>query len=217
MNNNLTELVLILDMSGSMADLRADTVGGVNTVLRDQKDKEGDVLVTTVVFNNFSKIVHDRLPLSEVPEMKLADYMPSGCTALIDALGTTIKHIAGIHRYARPEDVPANTIFVITTDGLENASTEFSADEVRKMIEHEKEKYGWEFIFLAANIDAVETARRYGIDSSRAVSYHNDSAGSDVKFRAAGNAIRAKREGLDLSSPCCASWRAEADEDYKSR
>ena len=214
MGNNITELVFITDMSGSMADMRADTVGGINTVLRDQKKLDGKVLVTTVVFNSVSRTVHDRLPLEDVPDMTLDDYVPSGCTALLDALGSTIRHIAGIHKYARKEDVPEHTLFVITTDGMVNASHSYTAAKVKEMVEHEKEKYGWEFIYLAANIDAVETAGFYGIDSSRAVNYHNDALGSAMVYDTVCKAARAVRCDAPLER---SAWRDSADADYKHR
>ena len=166
-----TELVFILDMSGSMEHLTDDTIGGFNSVLKEQAVKDGEALVTTYLFNNDSFMLHDRLPIGEVAPMTRDDYRAGGCTALVDALGEAIHHITGIHRYARKEDVPEHTIFVITTDGMENASHRYSAEQVKQMIRHEQEKYGWEFIFLAANIDAVETAKSYGIDAKTAVNY----------------------------------------------
>ena len=160
MKKDLTELVFILDMSGSMAHLTDDTIGGFNSVLKEHNDGKGEVLVTTYVFNNESKMVHDRLPIAKVPAMTEKDYSARGCTALLDAIGGAIEHIVGIHRYAREEDIPEHTVFIITTDGMENASHKFSAEHVKDKIKHEQEKYGWEFIFLAANIDAIETAIR---------------------------------------------------------
>ena len=215
MNKNLTELVFILDMSGSMSRLTDDTIGGFNSVLKEHAGKEGEVLVTTYLFNNDSRMLHDRLPIKDVPAMTAADYRAAGCTALIDTLGDAIRHIVGIHRYAREEDVPAHTIFVITTDGMENASHRFSADQVRKMVTHEQEKYGWEFIYLAANIDAAETAARYGIASDRAVNYMADASGTEVLYQTVSNAVRAVRGGRSLREE--KSWRKNADEDYKNR
>ena len=165
--NNKTELVFILDMSGSMEHLTDDTIGGFNSILKEQAAKEGEAMVTTYLFNNSSRMIHDRLAIASVAPMTKNEYRASGCTALVDALGDAIHHIVGIHRYARAEDVPEHTVFVITTDGMENASHRYTADEVKRMIRHEKEKYGWEFIFLAANIDAVESAASYGIDADR--------------------------------------------------
>ena len=181
-DNNFTELVMILDRSGSMAGLESDTIGGFNAMLEKQKRLEGKCCVTTVLFDSARLILHDRLPLAQVRPMTREDYCVGGCTALLDAVGSTIRHIEEIHRYARPEDVPAHTLFVITTDGMENASREFSADAVRRMIEQKKEERGWEFVFLGANIDAVTTAARIGIGKDRAVNYRNDGAGVTENF-----------------------------------
>ena len=215
MKKNLTELVFVLDMSGSMQHLTDDTIGGFNSILKEQAEKDGEVLVTTYLFNNDSRRIHDRVPIGEVSPMTEKDYRASGCTALIDALGDAIRHIAGIHRYARSEDVPENTVFVITTDGMENASHRYSAEEVKRMVTHEQEKYGWEFVFLAANIDAAETAARYGVSEARAVNYMPDAAGTDVMFEAASCAVGMVREHRSLNSS--KSWRAKADRDYSRR
>ena len=215
MKNNLTELVFVLDMSGSMDHLTDDTIGGFNSVIRDHNDGNGEVLVTTYLFNNDSRMIHDRLSIAEVPKMTEKEYRASGCTALLDTLGDAIQHIVGIHRYARDEDIPAHTIFVIMTDGMENASHRFSSERVKKMIRHEQEKYSWEFIFLAANIDAVETAEMYGIDESRAVNYHADDDGTMIAYRSVSAGVRNARTcGSVLAEP---SWRRDADEDYKKR
>lgn len=210
-----TELVFILDMSGSMEALTDDTIGGFNSILKEQADKGDEVLVTTYVFNNGARMIHDRLPIEQVSPMTWNDYHASGCTALLDAIGGGIHHIVGIHRYARKEDLPDQTLFVITTDGMENASHRYDAKRVKEMIHHEQEKYGWEFLFLAANIDAVETARAYGIDAGQAVDYVPDPCGTGVAFRAMNNAIRNARCGmrLDIDS----TWRHEADADFKKR
>ena len=215
MNKNLTELVFILDMSGSMVHLTDDTVGGFNSVLKEQANKDGEVVITTYLFNNDSRMLHDRLPIGEVPAMTNADYRAAGCTALIDALGDAIRHIVSIHRYARPEDIPGHTIFVVTTDGMENASHKYTSDQVKKMIIHEQEKYGWEFIFLAANIDAVETAGRYGIRSERAVNYRDDSLGTTRVYESINHAVRAVRSGRSLDEEH--SWRENADRDFHKR
>lgn len=215
MKKDLTELVFILDMSGSMAHLTDDTVGGFNSVLKEHNDGKGEVLVTTYLFNNESKMIHDRLPIAEVPPMTCKDYSARGCTALLDALGQAIEHIVGIHRYARDEDIPEQTIFVITTDGMENASHKFSAEHIKAKIKHEQEKYGWEFIFLAANIDAVETAEAYGIDRSRAVNYLADGEGTQEVYASVSCAMRNVREcGSVAADP---SWRDRIDADYKRR
>lgn len=215
MKKGLTELVFVLDMSGSMASLTDDTIGGFNSVLRKHSSGEGEVLVTTYLFNNDSHMIHDRIPAAEVAPLTEKEYCASGCTALVDALGRAIKHITGIHRYARAEDVPEHTIFIITTDGMENASHRFSSDEVRKMIKHEQDKYGWEFIFLGANIDAVETAKNYGIRERGAVNYHADARGTAVLYDAVSCAVDNIRccIGLDADN----SWREIADNDFNNR
>ncbi|MBQ9249126.1 MAG: VWA domain-containing protein [Oscillospiraceae bacterium] len=212
---NKTELVFILDMSGSMAHLTDDTIGGFNSVLKEQAAKDGEALVTTYLFNNDSRMLHDRLPIDQVRPMTNADYQAGGCTALVDALGEAIHHIVGIHRYARKEDVPEHTIFIITTDGMENASHRYSAEQVKQMIRHEQEKYGWEFIFLAANIDAVETAKSYGIDADHAVDYLPDAGGTDQVYAAMSMAIGNVRRGARLKED--RAWRKSADMDYHKR
>lgn len=178
MKNNITELVFILDRSGSMSGLEKDTIGGFNAMIEKQKKEEGECFVSTVLFDNTTEVLHDRIKLSEIKPMTDNDYTVRGCTALMDALGGAVKHIRNIHKYSRKEDVPENTIFVITTDGMENASRNYSSADVKAMIEEQKEKYGWEFLFIAANIDAVETAAKYGISEDRAVNYRPDAAGT---------------------------------------
>ena len=212
MKNDLTELVFILDRSGSMGGLESDTVGGFNAMLRKQKEGEGKALVTTVLFDNGQQRLHDRLPLEEVPPMTGADYAVGGCTALLDAIGDAVKHIGSIHKYARKEDVPEHTMFVITTDGMENASRRYSSSEVKKLIERQKEK-GWEFLFLGANIDAVETAKTFGIREDRAVNYKADSAGTRLNFQVLAEAVSQVRQ----SRPLASGWKARIDEDYQSR
>ncbi|MBQ1815707.1 MAG: hypothetical protein II125_04575 [Ruminococcus sp.] len=212
MKKNLTELVFILDKSGSMAGLEADTIGGFNTMLKKQKKQDGEAFVTTVLFDNEIQTVHDRVELDKVSEMTDDDYVPGGCTALIDAIGKTIEHIRNIHKYARKDDVPESTVFVITTDGMENASREYSSAKVKKMIEKQKSK-GWEFLFIAANIDAVETASGFGIDSDRAVNYHADKKGTGVLYEAVGAAIGSMRRQCAIPK----EWSAEIEDDFKSR
>ena len=213
MKNNITELVFILDRSGSMGGLVSDTIGGFNAMIERQKKEDGVTLVTTVLFDTRIDRLHDRLPIAEVPAMTEREYAPGGCTALLDAVGSTIRHIAQIHRYARAEDVPEKTLFVITTDGLENASRRYRLDEVRKLIEHEKEKYGWEFLFLGANIDAVETARHFGIGRDRAVRYHNDAKGQRLNYEGVSFAMSQVRAGAALGE----DWKEEIERDYQSR
>ena len=213
MKNNITELVFILDRSGSMSGLESDTIGGFNAMLAKQKKEPGTAYVTTVLFDTRFDRIHDRLKLEEVPALTERDYVPGGCTALLDAVGDTVRHIAGIHRYARPEDVPEKTVVVITTDGLENASRRYTLDQVKGLIEHEKEKYGWEFLFLGANIDAIETARGIGISADRATNFMADTQGIDLGFEAVTCAIHSARCG----APMDANWSARVENDHKKR
>ncbi len=211
--NNLTELVFILDRSGSMAGLESDTIGGFNAMIQKQKKEEGEAYVSTILFDNVSEVLHDRLKLSEVPEMTDEDYTVRGCTALIDGIGGAIKHIGNIHKYARKEDVPAHTMFIITTDGYENASRQYSSDQVKKMIEHQKKKYGWEFLFIGANIDAVETAQHFGIERNRAVNYNADSKGTKILYETISVPISAMRANAAISD----DWSTQINEDFQKR
>ena len=209
----MTELVFILDRSGSMSGLESDTIGGFNSMLAKQKKEEGEALVSTVLFANDSTVIHDRLPLSEVPPLTEEEYFTRGCTALLDAVGGAIHHIGNIHKYARREDVPEKTMFIITTDGYENASRRYDYERVRRMIERQKKRYGWEFLFLGANIDAVETARHFGIGADRAVNYNSDSEGTQLNYEVLSEAISAVRS----SAPLGADWKSRIDEDYEKR
>lgn len=211
--NNISELVFILDRSGSMSGLEDDTIGGFNAMIQKQKKEEGEAYVSTILFDNVSEVLHDRIRLKDVPEMTDEDYTVRGCTALIDAIGGAIHHIGNIHKYARKEDVPAHTMFIITTDGQENASQRYGSDEVKKMIERQKEKYGWEFLFIGANIDAVETAARFGINSNRAVNYNADSAGTQVLYQTLSAPISAMRADRAISD----DWSQNIEEDYNNR
>ncbi len=213
MKNNITELVFILDRSGSMAGLEADTIGGFNAMIEKQKKEDGECYVSTVLFDDVSVVLHDRVKLAEIPKMTDTDYTVRGCTALIDAIGGAIRHIGNIHKYARPEDVPEHTMFIITTDGQENASRRYSSDEVKNMIERQKAKYGWEFLFIGANIDAVETAARYGISAERAVNYHADKQGTQVLYETVSNAVGELRANRKLA----ANWSDDINEDYQKR
>ena len=177
MKNNITELVLILDRSGSMAGLESNTIGGFNSMIEKQKKLDGKCYVSTVLFDNESEVLHDRIDLADVPKMTDKEYFPRGCTALLDAVGGAIHHIENIHKYARKEDVPEHTLFCITTDGMENASHKYDLKKVRKMIEAKKE-IGWEFIFIGANIDAVSAAADIGISEDRAVNYTASACGT---------------------------------------
>ena len=213
--NNITEIVFILDRSGSMAGLEKDTIGGFNSLIEKQKKEEGEAVVSTVLFSTHSRVVHDRVPLDKIGKMTDDDYCPNGCTALLDAVGEAVKHIGNVHKYARAEDVPEHTLFVITTDGMENSSTKYTAKEVKKLIGRQQEKYGWEFVFLGANIDAAETAESLGICRETAVDYHSDSEGSTVLYEAMSRAVCGIRKGQKLASST--AWRAEIDDDYMRR
>ena len=211
--NGITELVMILDRSGSMGGLESDTIGGFNAMLAKQRDQTGTCYVTTVLFDHEMQTLHDRVPLQEVPAMTEQDYTVRGCTALLDAVGQTVRHIESIHKYARPEDVPQTTLFVITTDGKENASKEYTTDRVKQLIEEHTKKDGWEFLFIGANIDAVETAGHMGIARDRAVDYHADSKGTKTVFRSVAKAVGCARAGQPIEGDWCAEIRA----DYESR
>ena len=213
MGNNMTELVFILDRSGSMAGLESDTIGGFNALIDKQRQQAGECFVSTVLFDNESEVLHDRVRLSEIKKMTSDEYTVRGCTALIDAIGGAIRHIGNIHKYARPEDVPEHTMFVITTDGLENASHIYTSDEVKKMVERQKKKYGWEFLFIGANIDSVETAKHFGIGADRAVNYHADSQGTAVVFDAVSETVCSVR----ASRPLPAGWSDNIDADFQNR
>ena len=211
--NNLTELVFIIDRSGSMSGLESDTIGGFNSMIKKQKRKEGECYVSTVLFDNESTVLHDRVKLQDIPPMTDNDYVTQGCTALLDALGGAIHHIGNIHKYARPEDVHEHTMFVITTDGMENASRHYTSETVKKMIERQKKRYGWEFLFVGANIDAVETAARYGIDRDRAVNYNADKQGTEILYKTVSEAVECMRS----SQPLAANWSEEINTDFKNR
>ena len=212
MKKDLTELVFILDRSGSMSGLESDTIGGFNAMLRKQRGEPGECYVSTVLFSNSSEVLHDRVKLAEVPDLTDKDYTVGGCTALLDAIGDAVHHISNIHKYARPEDVPEHTMFVITTDGLENASRRYGYDQVKKIIEQKKE-LGWEFLFVGANIDAVEVASRVGISAERTANYCADSTGTGVVFEALNAPIAAMRGGRKITR----AWAETIEEDLQNR
>ena len=213
MRKNLTEIVFILDRSGSMSGLEADTIGGFNAMIEKQKKEDGEALISTVLFDNVSEVIHDRVDVQNIKPLTDRDYTVRGCTALLDAIGGAIHHIGNIHKYARAEDVPEHTLFVITTDGMENASRHYNAERIKQMIERQKARYGWEFLFLGANIDAVETAGHFGIGADRAVNYHADSAGTQLNYEVLSEVICAVRG----SAPLGADWKKRIDEDYENR
>ena len=213
MKKNLTELVFILDRSGSMAGLEKDTIGGFNSMIAQQKAAEGDALVSTVLFSNDSKVIHDRIDVRRVEPLTERQYVACGCTALLDAIGGAIHHIGNVHKYAREEDRPEHTIFVITTDGLENASHRYTAQQVKQKIERQKEKYGWEFIFLGANIDALDVAEHIGIHADRAANFMADRAGTEATFASVNEAVCQVRS----CAPMRADWKDAVDADFASR
>lgn len=213
MKKNLTEMVFILDKSGSMAGLEADTIGGFNSLIERQKKAEGEALVSTVLFSNSSKVIHDRVELAKIEPLTDRQYYVGGGTALIDAIGGAVHHIGNVHKYARDEDRPEHTIFVITTDGMENASRYYSSGQVKAMVRRQQEKYGWEFLFLGANIDAAETASHFGIGADRAVTFHNDSRGQALNYVEVSEAVRKVR----MCAPLGADWKEKIEADFTSR
>ncbi len=212
MNKNLTEMVFILDRSGSMSGLEADTIGGYNSLIEKQKQEDGEAAVTTVLFDDQYEMIHDHADIKKVKPMSNKTYYARGCTALLDAIGKTINHVGNRYKYAPDSEVPGKTMVVIITDGYENASKEFQIDKVRGMIEHQKEKYNWEFLFLGANIDAVQTAGTFGIAPDRAVTYEADSEGTKMNFKAVSDAVSYTR----ACQPLAADWKKDIEE-YRNR
>lgn len=213
MKTNITELVFILDRSGSMSGLESDTIGGFNAMLKKQKAAPGEAVVTTVLFDNNYELLHDRINIMGVSPITDKEYYVEGTTALLDAFGKTIHKIKNAHKHTNIECLPDKVVFVIVTDGMENASQEFSLDKINKLVEQQKEKYSWEFIFLGANIDAVSTAESYGINSDRAANYHPDGEGTKLNYEVVSNAICHLRADIKLSE----KWKEDIDKDYKSR
>lgn len=211
--SKFTEIVFILDRSGSMAGLEADTIGGFNSLIQKQKKEDGKAVVSTVLFDDKCKVLHDRKDLKEIAPLTEEDYYVRGCTALLDAVGGAIHHIGNVHKYARAEDRPERTLFIITTDGMENASRKYGYEKVKRMIERQKERYGWEFLFLGANMDAVSVAGRFGIAPERAVRFHCDEKGTELNYRVLSETIANVRCG----APMGASWKEEIERDYEER
>ena len=209
----MTELVFILDRSGSMAGLEKDTIGGFNSLIEKQRKEPGNAVVSTVLFDNESEVIHDRLPLENIPPMTDKEYYVRGCTALLDAVGGAIHHIGNVHKYARREDVPDKTLFIITTDGMENASRHYTYDKIHSMIKRQQEKFGWEFIFLGANIDAAAEAKRFGIDESRAANYHCDEEGTALNYEVLSDVVCAVRMGAEIDD----DWKSRIEADFKKR
>ena len=214
MKKNLTEIVFILDRSGSMAGLEEDTIGGFNAMIEKQKGEAGEAIVSTVLFDHLSEVVHDRVELQKIRPLSRKEYYVRGCTALLDAVGDAIHHIGNVHKYARREDVPEKTIFVITTDGMENASRRYDYDRVKAMIQ-QRQQQGWEFLFLGANIDAAREAARFGIREDCAADYHADHQGTEVIYDTLGDALCNMRECP--TAPVNSGWKRSITEDFNRR
>ena len=219
MRKGLTEIVFILDRSGSMSGLEADTIGGYNSLIQKQKREEGEAIVSTVLFDDVCEVIHNRKDLYKIRPLTDKEYYVRGCTALLDAVGGAIHHIGKIHKYTREEDRPEKTLFIITTDGMENSSRRYTYDKVKMMVERQKEKYGWEFLFLGANIDAAAEASRFGIKAERAVNYHCDKEGTAVNYKALSKAVSCVRSCVDIAELDVAleGWDAEIREDFNRR
>ncbi len=216
-HNGITEMVFILDRSGSMTGLESDTIGGFNSMIQEQKAKDGEAYVSTVLFDHEQEILHDRVKLSEVQPMTSKEYYTRGNTALLDAVGGAIQHVVNVYKHSTPQEIPEHTIFAIITDGYENASTQYSYAQVKSMIEHEQEKYGWEFLFLGSNIDAIGEASKIGIQANRAVNYMPDSQGTERVYESVGKVMCCMRAPSYCSSELDDSWREEIDADYNAR
>lgn len=219
MRKGLTEIVFILDRSGSMSGLELDTIGGYNSLIAKQMKEEGEAVISTVLFDDKCEVLHDRVSLDEIKPITEAEYYVRGCTALLDAIGGAIHHIGNVHKYAREEDRPEKTLFIITTDGMENASHSYNYKRVKQMVERQKKKYGWEFLFLGANIDAIAEAEKFGIGAKRATNYRSDSQGTKVFFDAlccAVSSVRNCEDDEDLDE-CLDGWDGAICEDFESR
>lgn len=214
MKKGLTELVFILDRSGSMSGLESDTIGGYNALLEKQKKDSEECIITTVLFDDKYELLHDRINIKGIMPITEKEYYVRGSTALLDAIGRTINKIGNAQKHTAEEEQAEKVMFIITTDGMENASREYGYDKVRQIVERQKEKYGWEFIFLGANIDAVETAARFGIGADRAADYHADSEGTQLNYRVVSDAVSSFRANSD---PISADWKKSINEDYEKR
>ena len=217
MKKDLTEIVFILDRSGSMAGLEDDTIGGFNAFIAKQKKEDGEALISTVLFDDRSAVIYDRVDLRKIEPMTDRQYYVRGCTALLDALGGAIHHIGNVHKYAREEDRPEKTLFIITTDGMENAGRRYDYERVRKMVAHQKEKYNWEFLFLGANMDAIETAGHFGISRDRAVNFVCDSEGTKLNYEVLSATVTGFRACKSAKPKLADGWCEEIEKDYKKR
>lgn len=214
MKKGLTEIVFILDKSGSMEGLETDTIGGFNSMLKKQRKEEGEAVVSTVLFDTESNVIHDRVPMDKVKDLTEEEYYVGGCTALLDAVGSAIHHIGNVHKYAREEDRPEKTLFIITTDGMENASHQYTYSKVKSLVEQKKENDGWEFLFMGANIDAIEVAGNMGIKKDYAVTYKSDSLGTTLNYEVMEEAIHEVR---CCAAPLSAKWKKKIEKDVKCR
>lgn len=219
MRKGLTEIVFILDRSGSMRGLEADTIGGFNSMIDRQAKEDGEAYVSTVLFDDICEVLYDRVPVSKVEPMNEKQYYVRGCTALLDAIGGAVHHIVNVHKYAREEDRPEKTLFIITTDGMENSSHIYTYEKVKRLVEMQKNKYGWEFLFLGANMDAIEVAGRFGIGADRAINYECDSVGTTLSYQVLSETVSAVRKSESMEEidaafcKCCEPIR----EDYRRR
>lgn len=213
MKTNITELVFILDKSGSMSGLESDTIGGFNAMVRKQQKEPGDAIVTTVLFDDNYELLHDRINIKGIRPITEKEYYVGGCTALLDAIGKTIHKISNVQKHTGKEQRADKVVLVITTDGMENASREYTAESIKKMIERQKEKYDWEFIFLGANIDAIATAAKVGISADRAANYHADGEGTRLNYEAVSHVVSEIR----ANRPVADNWKAEIDADFERR
>ncbi|MHB9315315.1 vWA domain-containing protein [Fusobacterium polymorphum] len=211
--NNIVDVVFILDRSGSMGGLESDTIGGFNSMLEKQRKIEGKAFITTVLFDDQYELLHDRVNIAKVNNITEKEYFVRGSTALLDAIGKTIAKEKAIQDTLGKNEKADKVLFVIITDGLENASREYNSSTVKKLIETQKEKYGWEFLFLGANIDAIETANTIGINAERAVNYKSDSIGTKKNYDTLNKAVEEVRSGKDLDK----NWKADIEADYNER
>lgn len=221
MSKGYTEIIYILDRSGSMGGLESDTIGGFNSMMEQQKKTGEKAVVSTVLFDDVCEVIHDRVPIEKVEKMTDKQYYVRGCTALLDAVGGAIHHIGNVHKYAREEDRPEKTIVVITTDGMENASCKYSRDKIEKMVKRQQKKYGWEFIFIGANIDAYAEAQKYGIRRDRTVNYVCDDIGTANVYAGVSKAVCSvmMADSLCEVEGCLdnSDWDEEINADYQRR
>ena len=223
MHKGLTEVVFILDRSGSMGGLEADTIGGFNSMIQKQRKEEGEAIISTVLFDDQMEVIYDRTPVDKIQPMTDQQYYVRGCTALLDAIGGAIHHIAKVHKHSNEEDRPEKTLFIITTDGMENSSRKYDYKKVKKMVEKARDKHGWEFLFLGANIDAISEAGKFGISAERAINYECDSAGTALNYEVLSNAVsavrrsRSRKETAMAMEACCAPIREDYEKRHNSR